>query len=346
MSREIYELLQLILTLNLNFVIIPYLSGNLGKAFRIKKIYDRKRIIKASVTPTLKQKYNDIELNKISNKDFKDATLEFAELLVSKFPKDTLVNFYNNINELVVKKNHVILLIGASGCYNNISNVVSLSNSASIYHELFHMASRTYDKETKNIYAGFSQKNFKLPKILYEAIGTGINEGYTELLAHRYFGDKHNLPKAYEFEVDIAKKIEVIIGSDKMTSLYLNGNLMGLIEELKKYMPEDDVLKFINRLDLINEYDFSHKSIIIRESIFDIYEFLLKTNALKLKKQYEEGMIDLETFQTLSNNYLELFNDEVNVSSSEYNLKNIEEMYNIILKSINAPGYASKHTNK
>ena len=110
-------------------------------------------------------------------------------------------------------------------------------------------------------------------------------------------------------------------------------------------MPEDEIIKFITRIDLINEYEIEHKSIIVRESVFDIYEFLLKANALKLKMQYDEGLIDISTFKTLSNDYVDSFKTVVYLPSIKYELRNIEEMYNIILKDINAPGYIENHSN-
>ena len=73
------------------------------------------------------------------------------------------------------------------------------------------------------IYSGLSEQN----------IGIGLNEGYTELLAKRYFDKSNN--NGYIFETQIAKLLELIIGQEKMESYYFNANLYGLIEELRKY---------------------------------------------------------------------------------------------------------------
>ena len=343
MGSELHEIIKLIDLFGIYFVVVPYLANRFGHYFRIKKIYNHKKIIKVSVPPKYKKKYDNIELNKINNKTFKEVALEFSKVLIEHFPEEALTNFYNNLNELTIKNNKLIVLIGAGGCYAPLNNSITISDFDAIYHELFHMASRLYSKSDGVSYVGFKQRSTKLSKITYNGIGTGLNEGYTEVLTHRYFRSKTY--SSYEFETDIARKLEMIIGSDKMTDLYLKGDLSGLINELKKYMPEDEIIKFITRIDLINEYEIEHKSIIVRESIFDIYEFLLKANALKLKMQYDEGLIDISTFKTLSNDYLDSFKTVVYLPSIKYELRNIEEMYNIILKDINAPGYIENHFN-
>ena len=340
----LHEIIKIIDVFAIYFVFIPYFTIKIGDHFRIKKVYDRKKIIKVSVPPKFKRKYNSIELNKIDNDEFKKTILEFSKVLADNFPEEALINFYNNLNELKVNNNKLIALMGAGGCYKATSNSIALFDFEAIYHELFHMSSRLYNKDDGVSYVGFKQRNTKLSKINYNPIGTGLNEGYTELLTHRYFDN--NLYNSYQFETDIAWRLELIIGADKMTEYYLKGNLSGLIDELKEYMPEDDIIKFLTRLDLINSYGANARKIIIRESIFDIYEFLLKVNALKLKKQYEEGLIDLETFEVMSNEYLDLFKDVIYIESNRYELNNISNMYNNILHDIKAPGYLNKHANR
>ena len=340
---ELHEIIKMLDLVFIN-VAIPYLTFKACDKYRIRKIYKHKKIIKVSVPPKFKRKYDGIVLNKIDNQEFREAILEFSKVLAEHFPSKALTNFYNNINELKIKNNKVIELIGAVGCYSPLSNSITLSDSSSIYHELFHMASRSYGKQNGVIYTGFRQRNIKISKILYNDLGLGLNEGYTELLAHRYFGNKAY--SSYDFETDIANKLEMIIGQDKMTELYLRGDLAGLIAELRVYMPEDEIIKFITRLDLITGYDSKLRKIIVRESVFDIYEFLLTTYALKLKKQYENGLINLNDFESLSNNYLESFNNQVYLASENYELKNLYEMYKNILNNINAPGNIIKGSSR
>lgn len=344
MSSQLFEIIKIISQIYFGYVIVPYITNKACNHYQIKKVYDHKKIIKVSIPPQFKRRYNDIVLNKINNQKFKEAALEFSKVLIENFPEETLTNFYNNLNELTIKKNKLISLTGAVGCYSSLSNSITILDSSSIYHELFHMASRSYNKKDGSLYVGFRQRNIKLSKIFYNEIGRGLNEGYTELLAHRYFDNKAY--SSYDFETDIARKLEMIIGQDKMTELYLRGDLAGLIAELKIYMPENDIIKFITRLDLITGYDSKLRKIIVRESIFDLYEFLLKTYALKLKKQYEDELINLNGFETLSNEYLESFKNRVYLASKGFELKNIYEMYKNILKDINAPEHIIKHSGR
>ena len=331
MNSETLELIRNINIILFGYVTVPYFTLMTIEKIRINHIFNKK-IIKVSIPPNVRQKYNDIELNKINNEKFKELVLEFVNLIKSEFPEEVLVNFYNNINELAVKKNHILCFAkSASAYYSPRNNIIVLSDDNSIYHELFHMASRI--KNGNKTFTGFSQN--KMGSIYN--VADGLNEGYTELLAHRYFGEKHKMTNSYKFEKDAAEKLEIIIGKEKMTSFYLSSDLNGLIEELKKYNSEEEIMKFISRLDFFSNYDSMFTSIRIRESVFDVYEFLLKTNALKLKKQYDEGIIDEMEFMSLSNDYLQLFH--------KFDLKNIDEMYSIILENIGAPIYDEKHSN-
>ena len=318
-------------------LILFLIAEKVSSVYAIKNIYNQKKITQASTLPETKQKYDNIDLDDINNEEFKKIATDFAKLLVTNFSEENLVNFYNNINEVDIKKNPFIMAFGLGGYYDSKYNSMVISRSKSIYHELFHMASRVYDKEADRSYTGFSQTNFETSKYAYQTIGRGINEGYTELLTKRYFGWKRDAINVYVFETDIVQKLELIVGEEKMTSLYLEGNLIGLINELKQYAIEEEILKFITRVDLINKYNALHKSMMVRESIFDTYEFLLKTYNLKLKKQYEDGVIDLNTFSDLSNKYLISFKDKIKTAYSSYKLRNLEEFYNIVLENISAP---------
>ena len=319
-----------------SYTLMPYFVIATLHRFNVKKEYANanKQIIKVSIPPKFKQKYDDIQLDKIDNRHFKKAAVEFAKVLVEHFPEEALTNLYNNLNEVKIRKNIVISFFGLGGVYKVTNNSMSLSRSDCIYHELFHMASASYDKESETSYVGFRYSKSDI------SIGKGINEGYTEVLTHRYFPKK--TPESYMFETDIARKLETIIGTDKMILLYFRGDLLGLISELSNYMPEEEIMKFLKRVDFINGYYDDLGNTNIRESIFDIYEFLLKTYALKLKKQYEEGLINIDTFCQLSTDYLKSFKDNARFSLKNYKLRNIYKMYEIILKDISVPEEVSR----
>ena len=91
-----------------------------------------------------------------------------------------------------------------------------------------------------------------LLNIIY--FGDGINEGYTEILTHRYFGKNHKLPKAYLLEVRIVEALEKIVGETKLMSCYFKANLKGLVDELEQYTSREEVYKFINYTDVLMYY--------------------------------------------------------------------------------------------
>ena len=342
MDKELlYIILVILRFININILINVGITGLFNKK-SVNNYYNQKRITKVTNTPGHMQKYDDINLDDIDNIEFKAAILKFYNLLVSNFSKEDLVNFYNNINELNIKKNSLLVLMSIGGAYSAKENSIRLSLSSSIYHELFHLASTFRDKENNNSYTGFAQKNMKSSKIFTERIGNGLNEGYTQLLTYRYFFGKHEEPNGYIFEFFIAKKLEYIIGEEKMTTMYLNGDLASLIKELNKYVDEEEILKFITRLDLICESDAPLKSVKVKESLFDTYEFLLKVNTIKLYGEYQNGLIDLDTFNNLTNNYFNSFNSVVRIGAYKYHLNNLEEMYMIILDNLNIPHHYVK----
>lgn len=79
--------------------------------------------------------------------------------------------------------------------------------------------------------------------------GFGLNEGYTELLASRIF-NKNNRATAYYGLVKICKMLELFFDDpEDMRKLFFSCNLMGVIEKLKEYMPEEEVYAIIFELD-------------------------------------------------------------------------------------------------
>ena len=102
-------------------------------------------------------------------------------------------------------------------------------------------------------------------------IGSGLNEGYTQLLTERYFGETNEIAASYKICMFFSKKLEEIIGKDKMQSLYLNANLTELINELKKYDTEENIIKFIKSLDTILKYINYMYSPLKKLSIYKYY---------------------------------------------------------------------------
>lgn len=109
-------------------------------------------------------------------------------------------------------------------------NSFKLKNIKAIYHELLHLSSL---KNDKNIFKPF-------------------NEGYTQLLEHRYFYEVNELGSSYDFEVYIMRVVEQIFGKDNIEKLYFNGKINEIFEIFNNYISIDD----LNNINLKNNYIF------------------------------------------------------------------------------------------
>lgn len=267
------------------FNTIMFARRNAKRAI-LKRTKNPNTIKKVVLPPELKQVKIPKHLDVSSNA--KEISY-FINTLRKQLPKDCLDNLYRNIQSVDIKNNFLIAFGGASGTYSQGKNAIRLIGKDSIYHELFHMASAA----GKSDHIGFAQY------IQGGTFGRGINEGYTELLTRRYFGDKidpnHIKDSGYNVQVSICRKLEKIVGKDKMTKLYLTANLKGLIDELKKYATEEEIYNFIYGMDTITQLGNStlvFKLPEVQKAIKYISRFLIKVHFKYLSKQLELGKID------------------------------------------------------
>lgn len=255
-----------------------------------QSIFDIKEEI---TTPEIELKYNSLDQFNMSNPIFKQIINDFIVILKKNFPEEYLKNFYNNINELEVKNKGLKL---SNGQYKIDKNQILIRKNIKvseirvvIYHELFHMSSSTYKKGRR--YSGFSQRT-KSRKMV---VGNGINEGYTELLAHRYSIEKFDV--AYLDEYNIVMYLENIVGKDEMAKLYFNADLKGLIDRLKEYSNDCEIAKFIISVDSLQKYYNEEISKIeFKQNIVNAYTFLLKTYIKKQEIEYNKKNISIEEF--------------------------------------------------
>lgn len=309
--------------------VVCFMAGDKAiSSYSLHKDFKIKDISKVSVPPELKQKYSSVDFEHIASKQFKEITLEFANLMIEKFPPTSLINFYNNINKVKINRSFMSLLLCFTGSYSVELNKITVVSISRIYHELFHMAS-SIDKEvitkdgSKIRFCGFRQYDDKF-KI---DIGIGLNEGYTELLTHRYFGKKHKLPKSHKHTVNIVEKLEKIIEKDKMESLYFNADLRGLINELKKYTSEEEIAKFITGVDLISRHSYdTFRSKKLEESIINVYEFLFKTYMMKLKLQLENGKINTNEFIKQFTDYTQSLGSNIRIKGHKYEFLTLNKL--------------------
>ncbi len=237
--------------------VIAYTTAN---ALAKKHFFNRAKKVKdisyVYLPPEIKKTIESVNTDHIRD-EFKDSVLRFTDVLKKNFEEKDIILFLNNLNNVNIVSNHKkhvfgdnSKIVGTAATYDTRKNSIVIINKNSknaIFHELFHMSSTK--KENGVIYCGFSQTD----NIKHINIGDGLNEGYTELLASRYFY-KDDDGVSYPYLVYVSMLLELIVGKDKMEKMYMNASLYDLIDELKKYAYYEDIMKFINDLDFIKEY--------------------------------------------------------------------------------------------
>ena len=234
--------------------------------------------------------------------------IEFINTIKKNVPASDLTLFYNNFNDVntMIKDFKVLNLV----CGGHVaarwvpkSKTIELSPDnyqLTINHELFHVSSTYKDLEKNMYFSGFQQ--FKSSD---KQIGEGLNEGYTQYLAEKYFSHEPIL-KAYSYEKRIAEAVELITGDEKMKSLYFNADLKGLIDVLKQYNSEENIYDFIRTLDFLNKHMYdkklTHNSSLIKIGcVKSINSFLIQTYVKKLILEYPGLRVDVnEIFDRLS----------------------------------------------
>lgn len=249
---------------------------------------------------------NNLKINKIKfeyllknikpveqTEDKQEITVDIDELTIDEkykpylkhFIKKTNANFnFRNSNEILrtlkinkLKKSKS-KKYGATGYYNFYNNKIKIYIIDTIYHELFHAF--TYHETAKNYFCGFNQGND------YLDIANSLNEGYTDLLTKRYF----DIEIAYMMEANIASKIELMLGKEKMRSMYTANDLRGLIEFLSKHSSKQEAIGFITQMDKLDNYDYESKKAINLMNILSNY--LVDVYLNFLAENYSLGIID------------------------------------------------------
>ena len=280
-------------------IIIFYITNKAITTYRLHREYKPKNISKVALPPELISEYSEVDFNKIIATKYGESIVKFAEVVINTFSEKDLINFYNNINDIKTREKsfkirNLILKSKTAGEYNTKKNEITIDDEyadTTIYHELFHMAGSKYEDGID--YSGFQQSSLK-PGIAN--IGRGINEGYTELLSQRYFGKNDDNEGTYEYEVFTVEKLEQIIGKEKMESLYLNANLKGLIDELKQYTSEEEIMRFISSTDFLVKHMNDKRLKIfeknmISNSLKNVNRFIITCYSKKLQQQFDDGII-------------------------------------------------------
>lgn len=230
----------------------------------------------------LKEAVLEVKDNNYFTKDFgefNDRVISFAEVL--KKENIDLGIFYKNMSSVKIKSYYGVNLLNniILGSYNANNRIIRLrkgTENEALEHELLHVASSL--KQDNVFYKGFYQKNGIID------IGSGLNEGYTQLLAERYFSFSRNNDinrNCYLIEKRYAKIIENIVGKNIMQNLYFKADLKGLVMELNKYADINEIFTFLTNLDLYKTISFENVDI-LENKLKCMNNFVIKTYMKKV----------------------------------------------------------------
>ncbi len=224
-------------------------------------------------------------LEKFKDTPYIELLWYFYNTLIDNVSEDNMRYFYDNIGTLDIKRERFLSL--AEGYYDAETNTISLPKRRldfkSLSHELLHMSSTVIKDGVE--YCGFSAYDKSLN------IGSGINEGYTELTNTRLFGKDEYI--SYELQILFAKLVEKIVGKEEMKNLYFNADLKGLINNLALYNRKEDARRFIGGVDkTIMCYPYivqKYKEYQTTQMMNMIVSYLIKTYLNKLQYSCQEN---------------------------------------------------------
>lgn len=223
--------------------IVSYFASTIPINIRVIKENKNKKI---KVLPTkIINECKDID-NVILDGEFKDIIKKFYEVLKSNIDNSLLANFEKNIKDLQIHNNKKFSLLTAAYYEPSFNSIYigKKTNLDYLYHELLHMSSTHREKNI--LFSGFTQYTHG------SLIGTGFDEGYTELFKQRYLSNKKS-DGVYQHMVKIISIIEDVVGKDNMTKYYFQSDLDSLCNCLKKYLDEENIKSLIDDTDYLVE---------------------------------------------------------------------------------------------
>lgn len=197
-----------------------------------------------------------------------------------------------------------------TGSYKPFHNQISIfeKNDLTLSHEFLHMASTS---PTNPPMTGFSIVSLDNEKQNIIFFGDGLNEGYTELLNIRIFGNDRS-QCAYAANVRIVRLLECFFDNYRdMEWAYFHNNIDLLYRAFCKYGTRSEFFTIINQLDLfLNDYDpityykvLSKLHDIIKRSndpdkIRKFEEILYKDSVYNLASKLDFAFGDLESIDS------------------------------------------------
>ena len=237
----------------------------------------------------------------------------------NKFGKERKKYFNAHIKHLKIKQLPgpcTISKKSTTGTYMPLKNTITiygklndcLEVSERLMHELLHMSSNKANGLVDGL--TISTKKNKL----YGTTGSGLNEGYTELLNSRYFAMQEYY-SGYRKEMILAAGIEKLIGKEKMLDDYFKYTLFDLLVELNEYTESEKY-----SLDIINRIDNLHRAEDIKEKekiYVDVKKDIVGLHRKKLIEDFASKKIDLKEFTKRNLFDIELY-DKYNFIYDDY----------------------------
>lgn len=317
-------------------VVCTYGSLKMAGTYQLYKDLKIKDLSKVYLPEQVIAQHNSIEINKSIDEKLQATIMNFASTLSKCFDISDLNNFYNNIKTLTVDnkdfKINSKMQQHTIASYNVLNNKINIGNEQAIYHELFHLAS-SQSIDLFNCRSGFFQasKGF--------SIGRGINEGYTELLTDRYFPNEKKDGLSYPYESLIMEQLELIVNPSKMSSFYLQANLLGLINELNKYTTKEEIAKFLTYMDFVNKYIGTNTIIPFKKRkisycLENINDFLLNTYITKFTNLLNKKLISKDDFTMFISRFVLLMMQTIDVIDNIYNISFKDYLNDSLLKKL------------
>lgn len=270
----------------------------LKAALRLKRFFNQIAVSLKTKNGIIRSLSNDIRQDVYDIANIKNLGLyqvaveEFKKIFDEQLSSYNNTAFYKNMETLRIREER----IDYHGRYLSEINKIELKrmpyssellfSKHTLFHELIHMAT-SYDNGAR---IGFRQQK----------LGRGLNEGYTELINKRYFSKedddeaKSDKPIGYGYEQELAYGIELLVGQNKMESLFFNADLYGLIEEMSKYTSREEstaVIKAITQVTNAKTPDeMKQIATLVKTQISNIIN-------RKNRQQYLHGQITRSQFE-------------------------------------------------
>lgn len=183
--------------------------------------------------------------------ELKDIFSKFVQYIDPLNLESCIVNLRSvKIEDSVTFREFIYNLLstqGVSGSYYSGYNLIKLIKNKKhvLSHEFLHMASTSTMNRSL---CGFSVMGYDTMHQTTDYFGTGLNEGYTELLNGRFFNDGKIY--SYPYNVQIVKLIECFFDDYKeMESAYFHNNIDAVYKAFCKYGTREEYFSIMNSLD-------------------------------------------------------------------------------------------------